>query len=593
MYIFRILSCFLLVNLCNFAFSQEVQIASSNNDLEEEIMEMDHLLFDVAFNNCDLETYKKLTSEDFEFYDDRSGLNKSIEIEIKSFEDRCSRQFAVTRKLISSEVHVLGNYGALQIGEHEFYEDEKRVETSKFITIWERTENSWIMRRAISFEHRAVVDGLNVNENKAYEFRENYKQILDDLVPGLLKKFNAPAAGIGVIKDGNIDLIKVFGEHQIGSKAPTDTIFNVASITKPVVATAVLKLVEMGEWDLDEPLYHYFTDPDVIDDSRSKLITTRHCLSHTTGFKNWRREEDDGKLKFDFEPGTRFQYSGEGMEYLRHALESKFGKGLDDIVNELVFEPLRMADATLGWIPEEKIGRFAFWYNTKGKVYERSHETPNINAADDLLLTVKDMLLFGNAIMNIDLVKGPFYKEMTNPQVAINNKIDQGLGWVIYDQLSSGETILNHDGGDAGVVATLILMPERKNGIVIFVNSDNGASVTNSIIDNILYNGMDVTESLHWDNSIPKKIKLSRVELEKYSGTYSTDHGFSITFSVDGSNLITDSDVFPRVELYPSSKNEFFPIPFEVYFNFVETGDEMKVELLTSDRKVDLTGFRQ
>ena len=114
---------------------------------------MDSLFFNVAFNKCDLELYKKIMSPNIEFYDDRSGLNNSFEIELASFNDRCSRPFAVTRKLVSSSVHVLGDYGAVQTGIHEFYEDDKKVQRAKFITIWERKEDSWIIKRVVSYDH--------------------------------------------------------------------------------------------------------------------------------------------------------------------------------------------------------------------------------------------------------------------------------------------------------------------------------------------------------------------------------------------------------------------------------------------------------
>jgi len=565
----------------------------ADHELKNEILKMDSLLFDVAFNKCNLKLYKQLTTEDFEFYDDRSGLNKSIDKEIMSFEDRCSKPFSVTRKLVSSEAYELGNYGAVQIGVHDFYVDNQKVETAKFITIWERKNDAWIIKRAISYEHKEVINESNNQEKVAYTFRENYKDILDILVPPLLNKYQAPAAGIGIIENGKIEFIKVYGEHQKGVKATNDTIFNVASITKPVVAAAVLKLVEKGDWDLDEPLYHYFTDPDVAKDNRSKLITTRHCLSHTTGFKNWRWDEENGKLQFNFKPGTRFQYSGEGMEYLRHALEIKFKTGLEEIVNSLVFEPLNMKDATLGWLSDKDTMRFAKWYDTKGRLHNKIYETRKINAADDMLLTVEDILLFSNAIMKQELIKGPLYREMISPQATINDKLNQGLGWVVYDKLRNGEYILNHDGGDPGVVATLILFPKSKNGIVIFVNSDNGASITNSIVDNLIVNGMDVIEGLHWTNSIPNKVKIKEEFLKKYAGTYDTDHEFTITFTIDNQSLITESDVFPKLALYPMSENEFFPIPFEIYFKFIEMDNKINVQLLTPNKTIDLEGVKR
>ncbi|MCW9705876.1 nuclear transport factor 2 family protein [Fodinibius salsisoli] len=136
--------------------SQSPSELQAHNRLRAEIIKMDSLLFEVAFNKCNLPLYKQIVTDDFEFYDDRSGLNKSLDKEIMSFQDRCSKPYSVTRKLITSEVHILGDYGALQTGEHEFYVNDEKVQKAKFTTIWEKHRESWIMKRAISYDHQDV-----------------------------------------------------------------------------------------------------------------------------------------------------------------------------------------------------------------------------------------------------------------------------------------------------------------------------------------------------------------------------------------------------------------------------------------------------
>ena len=158
---------------------------------------------------------------------------------------------------------------------------------------------------------------------------------LQEKIPIWLSENDVPAAGIGIIENGKIKYVKVFGELEKGVPAPDDAIFNVASITKTITTMLTLTLVEKGQWDLDEPLYKYWVDPDVADDPLHKLLTTRHVLTHQTGLPNWRRETK-GKLKFNFPPGTKYQYSGEGFEYLRHALENKFSVPFEKLT-DLIF----------------------------------------------------------------------------------------------------------------------------------------------------------------------------------------------------------------------------------------------------------------
>ena len=121
----------------------------------------------------------------------------------------------------------------------------------------------------------------------------------EEFVTRKLKEHHIPYLGIGIIKKGKLQQIKSYGEHQLGKPAPYNTLINVASLTKPVVAMLTLKLVSTGSWDLDAPLYPYWTDPDVATDPRSKILTTRHILTHQTGFVNWRRMHSTKKLTFE------------------------------------------------------------------------------------------------------------------------------------------------------------------------------------------------------------------------------------------------------------------------------------------------------
>ena len=124
--------------------------------LKSEIIKMDSLLFDVAFNQCDAAQFKKIIADDVEFYDDRFGLNVSKENEIKSLNSKCNRPEKLTRKLDSCTVDKLGDFGAVQIGKHTFYVDGKPEGTGKFIHIWERKDKDWKLKRIVSYEHRPI-----------------------------------------------------------------------------------------------------------------------------------------------------------------------------------------------------------------------------------------------------------------------------------------------------------------------------------------------------------------------------------------------------------------------------------------------------
>jgi CubicO group peptidase (beta-lactamase class C family) len=200
-----------------------------------------------------------------------------------------------------------------------------------------------------------------------------------------LHEYKVPAVGIGIIENNKLVHVKVVGKLETNRSAPDNTVFNVASLTKPVVTMLTLKLVEAGKLDLDEPLSNYWIDPDIKHDPMHKLLTARIILSHQTGFANWR---GDKKLSFQFKPGSKYQYSGEGFEYLRKAIEQKLGKSLEVLSQMYIFNPLQMKDTRYVWDTSVE-PRFATWHDKQGKTYKTWKRT-EANAADDLLTTIED-----------------------------------------------------------------------------------------------------------------------------------------------------------------------------------------------------------
>jgi CubicO group peptidase (beta-lactamase class C family) len=300
-----------------------------------------------------------------------------------------------------------------------------------------------------------------------------------DKIPVWLAEHKVPTVGVGVIEDGKLKEVKVFGELRKGVPAPINTIFGVASLTKPVAAIVVLKLVNDGKWDLDEPLSNYWVDPDVKDDPRLKKLTTRLVLSHQTGFPNWRQNK---KLAFEFEPGTKFQYSGEGFEYLRRAIERKLDKPFVKIAEPLLFAPLGMKDTGFYWTDAMDQFRIAIAKDTAGNnLFPWIPSTAN--AAASLLTTVEDYGKFGVEVIKGAGLSQKLYSDMMRPHVAIpkSEGLSYGLGWVVTKDLSNGEYALLHRGGHQGVRTIVILLPKSKRGLVVLTNGESGEALCNKI----------------------------------------------------------------------------------------------------------------
>ncbi len=462
----------------------------SSSDLHKTIKEKDSLLFDIGFNTCDLEMLKDLISQEFTFFHDQSGITNSKDEFIENVRNGlCKLHYKPIRILNQSSTSIFPLkkndtiYGAIQNGEHSFYALEGNnqkylTSTAKFTHVWAIENGEWKLQSVLSFNHIDVEkedskNGLFI-DNKATNDWLNQK--------------NIPAVGIGFIEKGKIKQISVFGELEKGQPAPINTVWNVASMTKPITAVITLKLVNQGLWSLNEPIYNYYTDPDVANDPNSKLLTTRMILSHQSGLPNWRGNSSEGKLKFEFTPGTKYQYSGEGYEYLRKALEAKFHKNLEQLAQELVFNPLEMNNTQLVWSKSMENKPFAKWHNSEYELYE-TDKYDEANAADNLLTTVEDYSKFMLYILQGAGVSDSLQKDMVADQVRVSSFKHFGLGWWVDEKINANDdSALVLAGDDIGVHCIAFILPNSEKGLLIFTNSDNGTEAYMEIINQYLEN---------------------------------------------------------------------------------------------------------
>lgn len=165
---------------------------------------------------------------------------------------------------------------------------------------------------------------------------------IDHFIETYQQYYKIPGVSMALIKDGKLVYHKTYGVRNTFTKEPVDsnTLFEAASVTKPVFSFAVHKLAERGVIDLDKPLYLYLPYPDIAYDERYKLITARIVLTHRTGFPNWRWMNADGKLDLKFTPGTNYGYSGEGFEYLKMVIQKITGKKVEQVLQEEVIQPI-------------------------------------------------------------------------------------------------------------------------------------------------------------------------------------------------------------------------------------------------------------
>ena len=484
----QLLSLLILLISINPASGQ----VAKNSEIFLTLKKQDSIFFQRSFNLCDLEYLNKAVHKDLMFYHDKNGIqNRSVFLEnTKKYicGDTIKKPI---RKVVEESLEVFPMYdngvlyGAIQSGIHDFYIREKNkadVHTSsaKFTHLYLLENGNWLLKEVLSFDH---------NQTSQTKIQSTFEKEIENL----LIQEKVPVLGLGIIENGKLQQIRVLGNIDKGIPASYNSIFKVASLTKPITALVTLKLISLGKLDLDETLDKYWKDPDLKNDIRSKKLTPKIILSHQTGFPNWRYLTEKKILSFEFEPGTKYQYSGEGFEYLRKALEAKFGKTLEALADELVFKPAKMNDTHFWWDKSMDENRYVKNYDKDGKAFE-TEKYFQANAAANLLTTVEDYGNFLTYILNGAGLSQPVYDEMTKNQVHLKDNDYFGLGWEKLLGFSNDEYALMHTGKDPGVNTMAIIFPKSKNGYVIFLNGDNVGKIFEQLLTKYMYLGNEL-----WD----------------------------------------------------------------------------------------------
>ena len=392
---------------------------------------------------------------------------------------------------------------------------------------------------------------------------------LEVSVPRWMEENTVPAVAVGIVENGDVAFRRVFGERYPGAPANESTIFNVASLTKPIVTIVALKLVATGQFDLDEPLAPYWVDARVRNDPRHRKLTARLVLSHQTGFPNWGDREH---LPFESDPGTSYGYSGAGFEYLKEALERKFGRTLEELSERLLFQPLGMAATRYTWDEELHEPRFARWFDSAGAPYEAKWKHTDARAADDLLTTIGDYTAFARDVARRDGLPAELFSEMSTLHTPVNARVGSGLGWRVVPNLANGEFALVHGGGDPGVRTRVVVLPNSQRAVVVFTNGDRGDVVLYRIIRDVLDVGheiMDALELVPVPDDLSRVVAIDETELKNYAGTFRDDDTVEIQRHENRLRLRVKEPLGQRVYLHPLGSDRFLAEGegFEVVFD--------------------------
>jgi len=303
---------------------------------------------------------------------------------------------------------------------------------------------------------------------------------LERTIPVVMDSGDVPGLSVAIVADTGIVWARGFGVRNVETSAAVDenSVFEAASLSKPVFAYAVLELVDQGLLALDTPLARYFSYPDIAHDPRHSQITARMVLTHTTGFPNWR--PGGGQLTIGFEPGSEFSYSGEGFGYLQRAVMQLTGQPLQEMMERLVFTPLGMINSSYVW-DDRFEANLAMPHDGEGNVARKGRPgSGRGHAAATLHTTAPDFARFMVAVMNGSLLSDSLATAMLTSQVVVDSGVTWGLGIGLQEN-EAGHAFW-HWGDNTNYKAYAIAYPDRRVGVVWFANSDHGQDILASML---------------------------------------------------------------------------------------------------------------
>lgn len=329
---------------------------------------------------------------------------------------------------------------------------------------------------------------------------------VDGFMSREMEENHVPGAVVSIVKDGNVALLKGYGYADLDRRIPADprrSVFRLGSLAKTVTATAVMQLAEEGRLDLKEDIKRYVPELG-LDYKGGEPVTLHHLLTHTAGFCEsvfavGRDPEEQMPLadalrsyfpELCRKPGEQTAYSNQGMSLAGYIVEKAAGKPYPEVVQERIFEPLRMKHS--GFRLQASDPELALSYAYSGGQYAALpysyiHHLP----AGALLSTAEDMSRYMLAHLQLGrygegrILTEETVRKMHSTQYTLHKNMP-GMAYGFYEGYRNGLRLIEHDGGIDGFESYMYLIPSQGTGIFIGTNSGGGALVRERLIEDYL-----------------------------------------------------------------------------------------------------------
>ena len=414
---------------------------------------------------------------------------------------------------------------------------------------------------------------------------------IDSTVNRLIQAAHVTGAGVALFHRGKIVYLKAYGLRDTEKNLPLtpDSVMTAASLTKSAFATVVMRLVQRGALNLDEPIEQYLGRPlgefapyaDLKGDPRTGKLTLRILLDHTTGFANFRGLEDDHKLQFHYDPGTHYGYSGEGIILAQFVVEKVTGMSVTQLMQQELYGPLKMLRTSMIWLPRFE-SDFANGYDEYGRPLGPERRT-RPNAAGSMQTTPHDYATFLSALMRGEVLSPAARDSMLSPQIRIHSAhqfpslntdtntaydgidLGYGVGWGLYN--SSYGPAFFKEGHDEGW-RNLALCFLNGDGMLVMTNSSNGEGIFKPLVEALLG---ETAFPFAWEGYTPydklpplpklkehKRVTLTVDQLNRLAGKYAHTPDIVLTVTVENGHLFIRENQEEKQEYLAESANDFY-----------------------------------
>jgi CubicO group peptidase (beta-lactamase class C family) len=401
-----------------------------------------------------------------------------------------------------------------------------------------------------------------------------------------MAELKTPGVSVAVINGGAIEWARGYGVAETGGSTPVtpQTLFQAASLSKPVAALAALRLVEQGKLSLDQDVNERLTSWKVPENdfTKTEKVTLRRLLSHSAGLTvsgfpgypagfpapalvqvlDGQKPANTAAIRADVVPGTIWRYSGGGYTVMQQLLMDVTGRPFPPLLADLVLRPIGMTDSTYEQpIPEaRRAGAASGHLSTGGLLPSRYHTYPEMAAAG-LWTTPTDLARFLIEIQQALQGRSKVLTAAMARQMVTVQRGSYGLGLAIEG--AGPSATFGHGGSNAGFKCAMTASLEGGRGAVVMTNGDQGGRLASEIL-------RAIAAEYDWPSHRPRQktvVTVEPAELAPLAGRYELRPGRVLTVALEGGTLFV-IDGKERVELFPESAARFFELVqgFEIEF---------------------------